>query len=137
LVLVPGPDHPHARVRADQLAQAPQVTGEGALATSRAPQRVGGDDPRRPGQARLQCPGEVYLAVKAAAQQPWAVLTPQLVTEYARPDERVDVKVDDLALAVDVHRLARHPQRSRPRLRLFPDRALRDRRPPVVPDTGG
>ena len=38
----------------------------------------------------------------------------QVVAEDARPDERVDVQVDDLAREVDVDRLARDAERARP-----------------------
>jgi hypothetical protein len=46
-------------------------------------------------------------------------MSPQeIVADHARPDERVDVQVDDLGRHIEVDGLARYPERARPGIRI-------------------
>src|SRR5207249_4615480 len=62
--------------------------------------------------------GEVDLAVETRAEQAATMAFFEVVAEDALPDERVEVKIDDVARAVKVDRFARDPEFFGPAVRI-------------------
>jgi len=87
-------------------AQAGEVVREDRGPLARGPQRVRRDRPDAAGDPGLADPRQIDLGEEARPRGPRPVPFGEVVAQDPRPDERVDVQIDDVAREVEVDGLA-------------------------------
>jgi hypothetical protein len=87
--------------------EAIEVLAKYGGALRRAAQRIGRDRPDGAADAGFAQARQIGLAVEARAEEAAAVAAKEVVAEDARPDEGVDVQIDDVAFAIELDCLAR------------------------------
>lgn len=114
LIFAQGADDSDLRVFAQDAVKARVVFYEVLSALTGGEEGVCADDPGRAGDPRLEHARDIALAHERAAKRAEAVTLFEIVTEDPRPDEAIEVEVDDVGGEVDLDGLLRDAERAGP-----------------------